>query len=122
MDMNNSWPQQVRGALGMYTGARKLVTHAIFNDGDPKWDKYFNVVIGGKEYSIRSVQGDAQHLFTDPRSFVYHRMNPTTVRTAIEYFTSRDENGKIPGPDRSGGRFYPFPYPYPGSGCNENFR
>ena len=101
----------VRGALGMYTGAR--VINAIFNDGDPKWDKMFNVVIGGREYSIRSIQGDVQHLFNDPRSFVYHRMNPTTVRTAIEYLTSRDAFGRYRDIEDQSGDFIKAHIPIP---------
>ena len=54
----------------------------------------FGFVYDGKEYSIRTVPGDIYHLITDLRSFSYHRLNPATVRPAIEGLTGRDAWGR----------------------------
>lgn len=81
----------IRGALGLYVGAR--IANTIL-DGDPHYDKPLSVVIGGKEFMFRSVPGDLYHLFHDPRSFIYHRLNPTVTRTIAESITGRDFLGR----------------------------
>lgn len=81
----------LRGAIGMYAAAR-IINQVV--DGDPHWDKYFSVVVDGKEYSLRSIPGDMQHLFSDPRSFAYHRLNPTIAKPIVEYLSGRDAFGR----------------------------
>lgn len=81
----------IRGALGMYIGARVL--NYLIGD-DPQWDKPFSIVVKGKEYGLRSVPGDIIHLLHNPQSFVYWRLNPTTVRTAVEWATGRNARGQ----------------------------
>jgi hypothetical protein len=81
-----------RGAAGLYIGG--LILNMLFNGGDPKWDQPFTFVWGDKTYALRSVPGDIWHLIKDPRSFIYHRLNPTITRTAIEALTARDQFGK----------------------------
>lgn len=56
------------------------------------FDKPFTVISNGHEYGLRTMVGDIQHLFTDPRSFGYNRLSPT-ARTAIELGTMRDDRG-----------------------------
>lgn len=83
-----------RAAL-MLAGTTLYVTGRILNqalDGDPHWTKPFSVVFNGKEYSLRSVLGDVQHMITDPRSFAYNRLSPI-IRTATEAMTGRDDRG-----------------------------
>jgi hypothetical protein len=63
-----------RQATVMYAGARVL--NMAINKGDAHWDKPFSVVVGKKEYTLRSVVGDMTHLVTDPRSFMFHRLAP----------------------------------------------
>jgi hypothetical protein len=93
----------VRGALGMYIGAR--IINSILNDGDPKWDKHFSVVtpkgmtlmgadIGERELVLRSIPGDIEHLFKDPRSFVFYRVNPVYIKPTIEAVIGRDQFGR----------------------------
>lgn len=82
----------VRGTLMYYTGAR--IINALLNDGDPKWDKPFSVIINNRDYSLRTVPGDVWHLVSDPRSFAMHRLNPTITRTAIEAGTQRNYMGR----------------------------
>jgi len=81
----------IRGAAGMYLASR------VFNqvlDNDPHWDKPFEVVVNGKAYSLRSIPGDLQHLFSDPRSFVYWRLNPTVAKPVVELLSKRDVYGR----------------------------
>jgi hypothetical protein len=80
----------MRGAIGMYVGAR-IANYVL--DGDVHWDKPFSLVVGDDEIQLRSIPGDIYHLMSDPRSFVYHRINPVFVRPIIEAVTGRDQYG-----------------------------
>lgn len=84
----------IRGALVMYGAAR--VTNALLNDGDAKWDAQhaFSIVHNGKAYSLRTVQGDILHAVTDPRGFIYNRLNPLTTRPIVEFLSGRDQMGR----------------------------
>jgi hypothetical protein len=83
----------IRGAAGMYVTAR--IMNYMFSDGhDPHWDRPFSVVIHGREYTLRSVPGDLYHLVRDPRSFIYHRLNPSITKPLIEFLTGRDIFGR----------------------------
>lgn len=75
----------------LYTGAR-ILNKAL--DDDYHWSPKhaFSVFQNGKEYRLRTILGDVQHLITDPRSFWYNRLSPIT-RTASEYVTGRDDRG-----------------------------
>lgn len=81
----------VRMSSILWGGAR--VMNMIFNNGDPKYDKPFSVVIDGHEYSIRSIPGDLYHLYEDPRGFVLWRVNPFTVRPAMNLLAGKDSFG-----------------------------
>ncbi len=83
----------LRGAIGLY--AVGVIGNMLFSDDKkPHWNKPFTLTIGGKDYALRSVPGDLIHLVRDPRNFSYWRLNPTTVRTMVEYFTGRDAYGR----------------------------
>ena len=83
-----------RGALAMYIAAR--VGNALINNGDAKWDPAhaFSLVINGKEYAMRTVQGDLLHAVDDPRGFIYNRLNPLTTRPMVEFLSGRDQMGR----------------------------
>ena len=83
----------IRGALGLYVTAR--VANQLLNN-DPHWDPQdaFSVIFKGKSYTLRSVPGDLLHLFTDPRGFIYNRLNPIYGKGAIEAITGRDQYGR----------------------------
>jgi hypothetical protein len=89
--------EQVRafivGALGMAIAAQ-IVNMLFGDDHEPHWDKPFSVIIGKTTYTPRSVIGDMWHLFADPRSFVYHRLNPTYTRPGLQFLTGRDVYGQ----------------------------
>ena len=84
----------IRGALAMYVAAR--VGNALINNGDAKWDPEhaLSLVVNGKAYSLRTVQGDLEHAVTDPRGFIYNRLNPLTTRPIVEYLAGRDQFGR----------------------------
>jgi len=82
----------VRGTAELYIGAR--IANYFVNDGDWKWDKPFSLVVGKKEYALRTVPGDIAHLFQHPRSFVYWRLNPGGVRPMVEWATGKDALGQ----------------------------
>lgn len=93
----------VRGVAGMWVGAR--IVNAILNDGDMKLDKHFSIVtpkgmslfgldIGEREYALRSIPGDIEHLIKDPRSFAFFRVNPVFVKPFMEAVVGRDQFGR----------------------------
>lgn len=73
----------------LYTAARVLNKAG---DDDYHWNKPFSIFYKGKEYRLRTVLGDVQHLVSDPRSFWYNRLSPVS-RTLSEYVTGRDDRG-----------------------------
>lgn len=86
--------REQRIALGLmfgflYTGGR-ILNKTL--DDDYHWNKPFSVFRDGREYRLRTVLGDAQHLLTDPRSFWYNRISPIS-RMITEGLTSRDDRG-----------------------------
>lgn len=83
----------LRGAIGL-AAAGFLANILLSKDKKPHFEKPLTVLIGDREYSLRSVPGDLIHLVTDPRSFVYHRLNPTVARPFIEAVTGRDVFGR----------------------------
>lgn len=86
--------REQRIALGLMAGAM-FVAGRVLNqllDGDPHWNRPFSLVVKGREYRLRTLVGDVQHLVNDPRSFWYNRMSPF-LRTATEYVTGRDDRG-----------------------------
>jgi hypothetical protein len=80
-----------RLALGMYVTAR--VANQLL-DNNPHFDRPFSVIVNDQEFTLRSVPGDIMHAVLDPRSFIYHRLNPTLTRTMVESLTGRDMYGK----------------------------
>lgn len=74
-------------------GGSRILNMAL-NNGDPKYDKPFSVVAGAHEFSMRSIPGDLYHLATNPKSFALWRLNPFTVRPAMELLYGRDAFGR----------------------------
>lgn len=87
----------LRGALSMYVTAR-VVNYVLNKDkdvDDPTYkDKPFSVVLNGQEYQQRSLPDDVYKAIEDPRSFIYHRLNPSTLKPFVEGITGRDEFGR----------------------------
>lgn len=81
----------VGGAVALYAMAR-IINKAV--DNDPHWDRPFSVVYNNKEYRLRTVQGDLEHLIRDPRQFAWVRLNPVTTKPVVEMVFGRDEWGR----------------------------
>lgn len=79
--------------LSAYMAITAQVTNYLLN-GEADWTRPFSMRINDKYYTLRSVPGDLIHLVTDPRSFTYHRLNPTIARPVIEALTGRDQFGR----------------------------
>ena len=77
----------------LYLGAR--VANMI-STGDPQadWRHAFSVKVGDHWWTMRSVVGDLDRMFTDFGSFMYVRMNPLYTRTAIDILYGRDVQGR----------------------------
>ena len=78
------------GAAAMYLTAR--IANAALNHGDAKMDPkdMFSIVVGGRAFSLRTVQGDILHLATDPNSFILNRLSPMLARPLYELLSRRD--------------------------------
>ena len=81
----------IRLSLGLFVTTR--IVNKVFDD-DYHWDRPFSFVIGGREFTLRTVPGDIVHLLTNPRNFIYWRINPTLTRPVIEFLTGRDALGR----------------------------
>lgn len=79
-------------AVTFYVAARAL--NAACNDGDPKWAHPFSVVVGGREYAMRSVPEDIYKLFKDTRKFIYGRLSPLIGHTTVELLTAKNYRGE----------------------------
>lgn len=74
------------GAAALYAAG------ALFNwllDGNPHLDKPFTLVYHGKEYHLRTVQGDMVELFQHPNDFAENRLSPI-VSFGIHMLTRTD--------------------------------
>lgn len=83
----------ILGAVTMYITARLL--NKMMTDEyhfEPK--NAFNLVVDGKSYGLRTVQGDLIHAATEPGKFINHRLNPVYGKPALEFVTGRDYFGR----------------------------
>ena len=78
------------GALAFYTVGR-LLNQAV--DNDPHWDKPFSLVHNGKEYKLRTVQGDFWSAINEPGKYVRNRLSPL-ASTSIMAAEGRDRFGR----------------------------
>lgn len=83
----------ILGAAALYITAR--IANKLLNGEyhfEPK--NAFSVIYNKKAYSLRTVQGDILHMFSEPSKFLYGRLNPVFGRTALEAVTERDYFGR----------------------------
>jgi hypothetical protein len=80
----------IGGALVLYTIGR-ILNQML--DNDPHWDKPFTLVHDGKEYSLRTVQGDLFRALSEPGQYVKNRLSPL-ASIAIRAAEGRDRFGK----------------------------
>jgi 2'-5' RNA ligase len=77
------------GALVLYTLGR-ILNQAL--DDNPHWDKPFTLVHKGKEYNLRTVQGDIMSALEKPGQYVRNRLSPL-LNTGIQAMEGRDRFG-----------------------------
>jgi hypothetical protein len=80
----------VGGAVAFYTLGR-ILNQAV--DNDPHWDKPFSLVHGGKEYRLRTVQGDLWSAASEPGQYVRNRLSPL-ASTAVRAAEGRNQFGR----------------------------
>lgn len=81
------------GMLAFYILAR-ILNKLISGNYHMEIRNAFSVVINGRAYGLRTVQGDILHAATDPESFIRYRLNPLYGRAGMEVITGRDEFGR----------------------------
>jgi len=87
------------GAVAMWLTAR--IANKLINDEyhfEP--ENVFSVVIGGRSYGLRTVQGDLIHVFTKPANFAATRLNPVTLKPLMEAVYGRDQFGRLRTPEQ----------------------
>lgn len=107
------------GALALYTVARLLNEEL---DKKPHWDKPFSVIHRGKEYSLRSVQGDVLNLLEHPLKFFGNRLSPIPRAMTGQDELYQKKNQKLPEKLKQiGSGFAPIPaQPWLQNGHNSN--
>ena len=80
----------IGGALVLYTVAR-ILNQMLHND--PHWDKPFTLVDNGKEYGLRTVQGDIFRALSEPGQYVKNRLSPL-LSTGMRAVEGRDRFGR----------------------------
>lgn len=83
----------VLGVVALYVTARVL-NQVISGNPHNELENALSLVVGGRSYSLRTVQGDIMHLINEPSKFTFHRLNPVYGRTALEFLSGRDEFGR----------------------------
>lgn len=71
----------LRIALGNYVTAR-IINKAA--NGNYHWDIPFGYKVEDVVYTPRTIAGDEWHLVSDPRSYLYNRLNPAVVMPEVK--------------------------------------
>jgi len=87
-----------RMALALGAGAMvagKFILGQLLNE-EQDWSPahLFRVQIGGREYGLRTIQGDLLELASNPNRFIQHRLNPAFTRPVFQWLYGRDEFGR----------------------------
>lgn len=100
--------QAIKGAAGLKVGREQLlavgflaVTQFALSkiisklaDDDWHFDKPFEVVVGDRTYTLRSVPEDVYSLIKDSRRFAYGRISPLLGKGAIQMMTGLNYRGE----------------------------
>ncbi len=78
-------------AMTAYIAAR-ISNQVSHGDAEWSWRNALRVKVGDKWWSMRSVMGDIIHAVSNPRQFLYVRLNPATTQRAWDAFAGRDVN------------------------------
>jgi hypothetical protein len=116
-------------------GATDLARIAIYNftaaralnymvSGKPHMEEPFGVVSedGKKVFSVRTMPSDIMHAVSDPVGFAANRLNPVTVRTAVEAITGKDKMGHTRSMAEQVSDFFQNMTPIPAQGMVDKLR
>lgn len=78
-------------AVTQYVAAR-ILNQTL--DGNPHNDHPFDVIVGNRKYTMRSVPEDIYKMLADPRKFTYGRLSPLIGRGAIEGLSGVNYRGE----------------------------
>ena len=81
------------GAAAM-TAGKFVIGQVAGEKQDWSLNHLFYVRLGGREYGLRTIQGDLAHMLSDPRSFISNRLNPAVTKPVMEGITGRDQFGR----------------------------
>jgi len=90
--------QDIARISAIMFGAARVLN--LLTTGQAHPEAPFGVVIPGRKgeddkvFTLRTLPTDLVHAATSPREFIAGRVNPLTVRPAIEFLTSRDTQGR----------------------------
>jgi hypothetical protein len=109
--------QDIARISAIMFGAARVLN--MLTTGQPHTEAPFGVVLPGKKgeadkvFTLRTLPTDMLHAATDPRAFIAGRVNPLTVRPAMEFLSGRDTQGrKVTGFQEArdfAGNFVPIP-------------
>ena len=88
------------GTLAVLQAAGAYITAQL---ADGEWDPKhpFEVTIGPRRYTIRSVPEDIDALRTHTRTFVHSRLSPIVGRGTVQYLSERDYAGRKVSPGQT---------------------
>jgi len=81
----------LRGAVAMFVVARVV---NYFTGQDDAKRRPFSILYNGREYGLRTVQGDLLHLIESPRTFAFGRVSPLIGKSGVELATGRNQWGE----------------------------
>ena len=106
--------QDIMRMAAIMFGASRVLNY--LTSGQPHLEAPFGVVVPGQQkgeadkvYTLRTLPTDMMHALTSPRDFIAGRVNPLSVRPAVEFLTGRDRQGrKVEFPQEVGDFFSAF--------------
>src|SRR5579883_788033 len=90
--------QDIARISALMFGAARVLN--MLTTGQPHPEAPFGVVLPGKKgepdkvFTLRTLPTDMLHALTNPREFIAGRVNPLTVRPAMEFLSGRDTQGR----------------------------
>lgn len=108
---------QSMATVAIYNALVAQILNAL-TTGEIHMDHPFSVQSpdGKKSYSVRTMPSDLWHALTDPRGFISNRLNPVTVRPAMEFLTGRNQSGRTASYDQQVSDFFKNVFPIPAQG------
>jgi hypothetical protein len=109
--------QDIARISAIMFGAARVLN--LLTTGQAHPESPFGVVLPGRKgeddkiLTLRTLPTDLLHAVTDPRAFIAGRVNPLTVRPAMEFLSGRDTLGRKVTPGQEAGDFLSSFVPIP---------